>query len=152
MRRRELIKALGGTVMWPLALHAQAIRIARIGFLGLAPASSWSGAVDALRRGLRELGYVEGKNIVLEFRWATSVDELSILANEFVRMNVDILFAPASTQVNRPDEQPRPSRLYLPSMRTPLARVTLRALPIRAAISPVYRWFSPNLQPRASKS
>src|SRR6266700_6265865 len=100
MRRRELIKALGGVVMWPLGLHAQgAVRIARIGFLGLAPASSWSGEVNALRTGLRELGYLEGKNIVLEFRWATNVGELPILANELVRMNVDILFAPASTQV-----------------------------------------------------
>jgi putative ABC transport system substrate-binding protein len=86
--------------VWPVGLHAQGLaRIARIGFLGLAPAASWSGEVDALRTGLRELGYVEGKNIVLDFRWATSVDELPVLANELVRANVDVMFAPASTQV-----------------------------------------------------
>ena len=87
-------------MMWPLGLHAQgAVKVAKIGFLGLAPASSWSGEVDALRTGLRELGYVEGKNIVLEFRWANSVGDVPALAKELVRMNVDILFAPASTQV-----------------------------------------------------
>jgi hypothetical protein len=55
--------------------------------------------IDALRAGLRELGYAEGKNIVLDFRWAANVGEMSRLANEFVGMNVDIIFAPASTQV-----------------------------------------------------
>src|ERR1700733_15161180 len=100
MRRRELIVALGGAIMWPLGARAQGtVKIARIGFLGLAPASAWSGEVNALRAGLRELGYVEDKNIVLEFRWANSVGELSALASELVRMNVDIIFAPASTQV-----------------------------------------------------
>jgi putative tryptophan/tyrosine transport system substrate-binding protein len=90
----------GATAGWPLAALAQALaKIARIGFLGLAPASAWTGEVAALRAGLRELGYVEGKNIVLEFRWAEGVSELPLFAAEFVRMNVDIILAPASTQV-----------------------------------------------------
>jgi putative ABC transport system substrate-binding protein len=100
MRRREFIVLIGSAAMWTTGVHAQApVKIARIGFLGLAPASAWSGEIDALRAGLRELGYVEGKNIVLEFRWAASVGEMSMLATELVRMNVDIIFAPASTQV-----------------------------------------------------
>lgn len=100
MRRRAFIIALGGAAIWPPASRAQTpAKIARIGFLGLAPASAWSGEVEALRAGLRDLGYVEGKNIVLDFRWASSVDELSMLANELVRTRVDIIFAPASTQV-----------------------------------------------------
>src|SRR6476661_3958498 len=100
MRRREFITTLGGAAMWPLGARAQApVKIARIGFLGLAPASAWSGEVNALRGGLRELGYVEGKNIALDFRWATNVGEMSTLAKELVRMNVDVIFAPASTQV-----------------------------------------------------
>ncbi len=100
MRRREFIKAIGSAVLWPFGLRAQgAVKVARIGFLGVAPASSWSNEVGALQSGLRELGYVEGKNIVLEFRWANSVGDLPALANELVSMNVDILFAPASTQV-----------------------------------------------------
>jgi putative ABC transport system substrate-binding protein len=101
MRRRDFIMLVGGaTAGWPLAALAQALaKIARVGFLGLAPASAWTGEVAALRAGLRELGYVEGKNIVLEFRWAEGVSELPLFAAEFVRMKLDIILAPASTQV-----------------------------------------------------
>jgi putative ABC transport system substrate-binding protein len=100
MRRRKFISVLGFAVVWPLGAYAQApVKIARIGFLGLAPASAWSGEIDALRTGLRELGYVEGKNIILDFRWATGVGEMFKLANDLVRENVDIIVAPASTQV-----------------------------------------------------
>src|SRR5262249_24447101 len=55
--------------------------------------------VEALRTGLRELGYVEGKNIVIEFRWAKTVDQLSEFAAELIRMNVDIIIAPSSAEV-----------------------------------------------------
>jgi ABC-type uncharacterized transport system substrate-binding protein len=101
MKRREFITLLGGAVAaWPLAARAQqAARVARIGFLGLAPASTFATRVDALRTGLRDLGYIEGKNIAIEFRWAQTVDDLPGLAAEFVRMRVDIIFAPVSTFV-----------------------------------------------------
>jgi putative ABC transport system substrate-binding protein len=101
IRRREFITLLGGAaVAWPLVARAQqAARMARIGFLGLAPASIFATRVDALRIGLRDLGYVENKNIIIEFKWAQTVDELPNLAAEFVRMNVDIIFAPVSTFV-----------------------------------------------------
>jgi ABC-type uncharacterized transport system substrate-binding protein len=52
-----------------------------------------------MRVGLRELGYVEGKNIVIEFRWAERADQLRELAAELVRMNVDVIFATSSTEV-----------------------------------------------------
>jgi hypothetical protein len=111
MLRRQFVTFLGGAAMWPIGAHAQVpVKIARIGFLGLAPASAWSGEIDALRAALRDLGYVEGRNIVLDFRWATSVGEMSTLANELVRTNVDIIFAPASTQVE-------PAREAIPSER-----------------------------------
>ena len=51
--------------------------VPRIGFLRLGPTSSHAGRVNALRTGLRELGYVEGKNIAFEFRWAETVEQLS---------------------------------------------------------------------------
>jgi hypothetical protein len=70
MKRREFL-ILAGAGLWPLDLRAESPgKIARIGFLGQAPASAWSGEIDALRQGLRDLGYVEGKNITIEFRWA----------------------------------------------------------------------------------
>jgi putative ABC transport system substrate-binding protein len=100
MRRREFIALLGGAAAWPLAAGAQQpTRLPRIGFLGLAPASAFASRVDALRIGLRDLGYIEGKNLIIEFGWAQSVDELPHVAAEFVRTKVDIIFAPVSTFV-----------------------------------------------------
>ena len=102
MHRRELLSLLGGApAIWPLAAPAQQQpdKVWRIGYLGLGPASSWTNEVEALRRGLRERGYVEGNNIVIEFRWAERPDQTLDLATQLVRMNVDVIFAPASTQV-----------------------------------------------------
>jgi ABC-type uncharacterized transport system substrate-binding protein len=100
MRRRELIALLGGAAAWPLAAAAQQpAKIPRIGFLGLGVPSSYSPPVEALRVGLRDLNYVEGKNIIFEFRWAERVDQLPALATELVRMPVDIIFASNSILV-----------------------------------------------------
>jgi ABC-type uncharacterized transport system substrate-binding protein len=100
IRRREFITLLGGAAAWPIAASGQQpAKLPRIGFLGLAPASTFATRVNALRTGLRDLGYVEGKNIVIEFKWARTVDELPNLAADFVRTRVDIIFAPVSTFV-----------------------------------------------------
>jgi putative tryptophan/tyrosine transport system substrate-binding protein len=100
MRRRDFIKGIVGSTAWPLAARAQQEpQIAHIGFLGLGPAAAQSNRVKALRAGLRDLGYVEGKNIVIEFRWAETVDQLPELAAELVRMKVDVIFASSSTMV-----------------------------------------------------
>src|SRR5262245_53076700 len=101
IERRKFLATLGGAAAaWPLAARSQqpgAMR--RIGFLGLGPASLSASRVEALRSGLRDLGYVEGRNIVLEFRWADSPAELAGLAADLVRMNVDAIFAQSSTMV-----------------------------------------------------
>jgi putative tryptophan/tyrosine transport system substrate-binding protein len=101
VNRRDFITRLGGAaVAWPLAVRAQQpAKVARIGYLGLGPASAWSTRVEALRAGLRDLGWVEGKNIVIEFRWADEVDQLPGLAADLVRLPVDVIFANSSTQV-----------------------------------------------------
>jgi putative tryptophan/tyrosine transport system substrate-binding protein len=100
MRRREFITVLGGAVAWPVAGRAQQpVKVARIGFLGLAPVSNFASRVQALREGLQALGYVEGRNFVIEFRWAESTQHLRNLAAELVAMNVDVIFAQASTFV-----------------------------------------------------
>src|SRR5262249_5518216 len=96
--RRELLVALGGAAAWPLVVRAQqSDHMRRIGFLSLGPPSAQASRVAALQAGLRDLGYVEGKNIVIEFRWAESEDQLRDLAADLVRMNVDVIFAPSST-------------------------------------------------------
>ena len=103
MRRREFITFLGGAaagVLWPLDARAQQpARVARIGYLGFGTAAAFASRVEALRAGLRDLGYVEGKNIVIDFRWAEGVDRLRELAAELVRENVDVIFATSSTEV-----------------------------------------------------
>ncbi|MGA2999515.1 ABC transporter substrate-binding protein [Bradyrhizobium sp.] len=101
MRRRDFVTLLGGAIaIFPGATHAQqSAKKWTIGYLGFGPASSWTSEVEALRNGLRDLGYVEGKNILIEFRWAERADQTFYLATEFVRMKVDVIFAPASTQV-----------------------------------------------------
>jgi putative ABC transport system substrate-binding protein len=100
LRRREFITLLGGAAAWPIAARAQQLaKVPRIGFLRFGPASANDGRVEALRGGLHQLGYVEGKNVVIEFRWAETVDQLPELAAELVRMNVDVIFAMSSTEV-----------------------------------------------------
>jgi putative tryptophan/tyrosine transport system substrate-binding protein len=99
MRRRSFITLLGGAAAaWPLAARAQQ-PIPMVGYLGLGPASAWSSRVEALRSGLRNLGWVEGKNIAIEFRWANRIEQLPEFAAELVRMNVDVIFASSSTMV-----------------------------------------------------
>src|SRR6201981_2890769 len=99
--RRKFLATLGGAAAaWPLAARAQQpAKVARIGYLGLGPASATSSRVEALRAGLRDLGWVEGQNIVIEFRLADAGQPLPELAAELVRMNVDVIFAPSSTMV-----------------------------------------------------
>ena len=98
MRRRDFIMLIGGAALArPVAAQAQ--RPARIGFLGFGTAAATADRVEALRAGLRDLGYLEGKNIVIDFRWAEVVDRLRELAAELVRENVDVIFATSSTEV-----------------------------------------------------
>lgn len=85
---------------WPLMARAQQLpRMWRVGYLGFGAASNWTSEVKALQNGLRDLGYVDGRNITFEFRWAERADQTFDLATDLVRMNVDVIFAPASTQV-----------------------------------------------------
>ena len=98
MKRRDFIMLIGcAALARPVAAQAQ--RPARIGFLGFGTAAATADRVEALRAGLRDLGYLEGKNIVIDFRWAEVVDRLRELAAELVRENVDVIFATSSTEV-----------------------------------------------------
>jgi putative ABC transport system substrate-binding protein len=101
VRRRDFITLLGGAAAWPLAARAQQqpAKIARIGYLGFGTAAASAPRVEALRVGLRELGYIEGKNIHIEFRWAERIELLHELAGELARSSVDIIFADSSTEV-----------------------------------------------------
>jgi putative ABC transport system substrate-binding protein len=95
MRRREFITLLGGAMtLWPFAVPAQqAAKIPTIGFLsGGSPGSPF---IDAFESGLRDLGWVKGKNIAIEYRYAEGKAELlPNLAADLVRMRVDLIVAP----------------------------------------------------------
>src|SRR6476659_5164275 len=101
MRRREFITLLGGAAAaWPVAARAQqqAGKVPRIGFLGLTSPSDRPSLLDAFRQGLRELGWVEGQNIVIDYRYAEDrVGPLPDLAAEVFLLKVD-LFVSLGTQ------------------------------------------------------
>ena len=99
MRRREFIGIVGGSAAWPLVAHAQqASKVWRIGHLGFGTAAAFAERVEALRAGLRDLGYIVGKNIIIEFRWGQTVGQLQEAAAELVRINVDVIFATSSAE------------------------------------------------------
>jgi putative tryptophan/tyrosine transport system substrate-binding protein len=96
MKRREFITFLGGAAAtWPLAARAQqAGKLPTIGFLGAGSPSYWSSYVSALVHRLRELGWIEGRTVTIEYRWGEGrAERFTEIAAEFVRLKVDVILA-----------------------------------------------------------
>jgi putative ABC transport system substrate-binding protein len=95
MTRRQFITLLGGTAAaWPLAAKAQQRRIPRIGYLDPLSRSNRmaAGWMEAFQSGLHDLGYVEGKNIIIEYRWSEGkYDQLAALTAELIHLGIDVL-------------------------------------------------------------
>src|SRR5262249_12836194 len=94
MRRREFITLLGGaTVAWPLGAHAQqGGKLATVGLLGSSTAAAQNQWTAAFLGRVRELGWSEGRNLAIEYRWAEGhTERLPKLANELVRLKVDVI-------------------------------------------------------------
>ena len=93
MRRRDFIAGLGSAAAWPLAARAQRTAMPVIGFIGAgAPGDSTGGAVAGLHRGLLEAGYVEGRNLAVEYRWARyRFERMPDLAIDLVRRKVAVI-------------------------------------------------------------
>ena len=94
MRRREFIAGIGGaTIAWPLVARAQQPgKLPTIGFLGAGSPSGWSHWTAAFLQRLHELGWVEGRTIAIEYRWAEGHSErYAEIAAEFVRLKVDVI-------------------------------------------------------------
>jgi hypothetical protein len=138
MKRREFITLLGGAAAWPLAASAQqAEKLPTIGFLGASP-SIESQRVAAFVQRLRELAWVDGRNVAIEYRWAEGrFDLFPELAAVLVRRKVSVIVSRAPSPGHAPPKRqpPRsPSSLAYPKTRSKWA--SLPASPGRAAMQP----------------
>ena len=100
MKRREFITLLGGAAAaWPLAAHAQQpTNDVSIGFLSVNTRAAMIARTDAFQRGLRDLGYIIGQNIAVEYRFAEGQpDRLRALADELVRLRVSVIVTEGTT-------------------------------------------------------
>ena len=92
MRRREFIAALGGAAAWAVVARAQNLRLPLVGFLSSLSAGALTGPINAFRAGLQSVGYEDGKNVAIEFRWADGhYDQLPALAADLVRDHVAVI-------------------------------------------------------------
>jgi ABC-type uncharacterized transport system substrate-binding protein len=106
MRRRDFIALVGGTAFaWPIAARAQIpAKLPTIGFLAAGSQSTWVSWIDAFAARLRELGWIEGRTVVIEYRWAEGRGErFAEVAAEFVRLKVDVIVTTggAATEVKQ---------------------------------------------------
>ena len=98
MKRRQFITLTGGAAAWPLAARAQQSRkLPIIGFLGTTSQSAWSTWTAAFVRRLNEMGWIEGRTVSIEYRWAEGrTEQFAEIAAEFVKLKVDIILTSGS--------------------------------------------------------
>src|SRR6516164_3284185 len=93
LRRREVIAGLGGAAAWPISVRAQQPALPVIGLLGGASAVQTADRMAGFDRGLSETGYVEGRNVAIEYRWVDDhYDRLPALAADLVSRRVAVIF------------------------------------------------------------
>ena len=98
MRRREFITLLGGVAAWPLTTRAQQPALPVIGFLSSELPALFANLLDLFRQGLREVGYVDGQNVAIEYRWAEGQNNrLPALASDLAHRRVRVIAVPVTT-------------------------------------------------------
>jgi len=97
IKRRQFIAGLGSTAAWPLAARAQQPAVPVVGYLSIAPPGSTVAASSPFRQGLNQMGFVEGRNVTFEYRFADGAySPLPGLAADLVRRQVALIFATGS--------------------------------------------------------
>src|SRR5215207_2378376 len=130
MRRRDVLTFSGVAALWPLTLRAQdARKVYRVGLLWDSPAM-FPKAIEALRQGLREKGWVEGQNLSFEPVWTEGrFERIGAMAQELVRAKVDVIVAPSSIYTGAAQRALQPFQSCLSVMRTRSAVAMWQAFP-----------------------
>jgi putative ABC transport system substrate-binding protein len=98
MNRRELMTMIGGAAAWPLAARAQQAAMPVVGWINAASAAEWVDNVAGFRRGLSETGFVEGRNVAIEFRWADGhLDRIPAMAADLIGRGVAVISVGGNT-------------------------------------------------------
>src|SRR5215813_922966 len=113
--RRKFLATLGGAAAWPLTAHAQqlASTVRHIGFLfpGGARTTAVRGQLEAFRQGLKEYGWIEGQNIIIEYRFAEGrEDALPAIAAELARLRLDVIVAEGTAAIQAAKTVSKPSQ------------------------------------------
>ena len=100
MRRREFIAGIGGAAAWPIAAQAQQPAMPVIGFLDSRSPEAVAERLRGFRLGLKAIGYVEGENVAIDYRWAENqLDRLPVLAADLVRRRISFIAAVGATAI-----------------------------------------------------
>jgi putative ABC transport system substrate-binding protein len=96
LRRRQILLSAGALLATPLAKAQQATKVSRIGFLGYGPAAGFARHLASMRRGLEQFGFIEGKSLIVEYRFAEDDARIARLAEELVRMDLSVIVTAAT--------------------------------------------------------
>ena len=112
MRRREFIALIGGAAAgWPLTARSQQVAMPVVGFLGAPSAKEWAKFVAAFQDGLRETGFVDGRNVRIDYHWSEGrYDQLPAMAADLVARHVDVIVTIAPPAAAAARLRPRASR------------------------------------------
>src|ERR1700761_6356150 len=98
MQRRDFMGLCASALMIPWAARGQQAKLPTIGYLGNASQESWTERLEAFRHGLSDAGFVEGRDVTIEYRWSDGkYDRLQEFAKELVRLRVSVIVTPGST-------------------------------------------------------